>query len=123
MSAPHARTKSSVSFASVRKLTPIVTGARARSAQRILRVKARVAYPAVLEAVLFDWGDTLMRWAPEPDLLEAGHAAGLRALGREPVAGMTERFRDAYLPMFFEPGTIEEIEYPAEVRRLLAESG
>src|SRR5436190_7223569 len=121
MSAPHARTKSSVSFASVRKLTPIVTGARARSAQRILRVKARVAYRAVLDAVLFDWGDTLMRWAPEPDLLEVGHAAGFQALGREPVPAMTERFRVAYLSTFFEPGIVEEIEYPVQVRQLLGE--
>jgi putative hydrolase of the HAD superfamily len=93
------------------------------SAQRILRAKARVAYPAVLRAVLFDWGDTLMRWAPEPDLLEAGHAAGFDAIGREPVPALTKRFREAYLSSFFEPGIIEEIEYPAQVRRLLAEFG
>ncbi len=91
------------------------------SAQRILRAKARVAYPGVLTAVLFDWGDTLMRWAPEPDLLEAGHAAGFAAIGRDPVAAVTERFRDAYLTAFSKPGLIEEIEYPAEVRRLLGE--
>jgi FMN phosphatase YigB (HAD superfamily) len=77
----------------------------------------------VLEAVLFDWGDTLMEWAPAPDLLEVGHAAGFAALGREPVAGMTERFRDVYLAKYFEPGIVEEIEYPSEVRRLLAEFG
>src|SRR6266568_7224894 len=91
------------------------------SAQRILRAKARVAYPAVLRAVLFDWGDTLMRWAPEPDLLEAGHAAGFAAIGRDPVPALTERFRTAYVSTFFEPGIIEEIEYPAQVRQLLAE--
>jgi putative hydrolase of the HAD superfamily len=77
----------------------------------------------VLEAVLFDWGDTLMRWAPGPDLLETGHAAGFRALGREPAAGMTERFRDVYLASFFEPGVIEEVEYPSQVRQLLGEFG
>jgi putative hydrolase of the HAD superfamily len=75
----------------------------------------------VLEAVLFDWGDTLMRWAPDPDLLEAGHAAGFAALGREPVEGVTARFRDVYLKSFFEPGVVEEVEYPAQVRRLLGE--
>jgi putative hydrolase of the HAD superfamily len=75
----------------------------------------------VLAAVLFDWGDTLMQWAPEPDLLEAGHAAGFAALGREPVPALTERFRTAYLSTFFEPGIIEEIEYPAKVRQLLGE--
>jgi HAD superfamily hydrolase (TIGR01509 family) len=77
----------------------------------------------VLEAVLFDWGDTLMRWAWEPELLEAGHDAGLRAIGREPLPGMTQRFRDAYLPLLWLPGTLEEVEYPALVRRLLAEEG
>jgi putative hydrolase of the HAD superfamily len=75
----------------------------------------------VLDAVLFDWGDTLMQWAPEPDLLEAGHAAGFAAIGRELVTGVTARFRDVYIASFFEPGIIEEIEYPGEVRRLLGE--
>jgi putative hydrolase of the HAD superfamily len=62
-----------------------------------------------------------MRWAPEPDLLEAGHVAGFDALGREPVPAITERFRSAYLSAFFAPGVIEEVEYPAQVRRLLGE--
>ena len=75
----------------------------------------------MLEAVLFDWGDTLMQWAPGPGLLEEGHAAGFRALGREAAVGMTDRFRDVYLTSFFEPGVIEEIEYPSQVRRLLGE--
>jgi putative hydrolase of the HAD superfamily len=77
----------------------------------------------VLDAVLFDWGDTLMRWAPEPDLLDAGHAAGFAAIGRAPADGVTERFRDGYIARFFEPGVIAEVEYPAEVRSLLAEFG
>jgi putative hydrolase of the HAD superfamily len=76
-----------------------------------------------LQAVLFDWGDTLMRWEWEPELLAAGHDAGLRAIGREPVPALTERFRDAYLPLLWVPGTLEEVEYPALVRRLLAEEG
>ncbi len=75
----------------------------------------------MLDAVFFDWGDTLMQWTPDPDLLEAGHAAGLAALGHDPVPALTERFRTGYLAAFFEPGIIEEIEYPAQVRRLLAE--
>ncbi len=77
----------------------------------------------MLEAVLFDWGDTLMRWAWEPELLDAGHEAGLRALGREPDPRLTERFRDAYLPLLLAPGTLEEVEYPALVRTLLGEEG
>jgi putative hydrolase of the HAD superfamily len=75
----------------------------------------------VLQAVLFDWGDTLMRWAWEPELLAAGHDAGLRALGREPVPALTKRFRDAYVPLLWVPGTLEEVEYPALVRTLLFE--
>ena len=77
----------------------------------------------VLAAVLFDWGDTLMQWSPSDDLLEAGHAAGLAAIGRDPIDGLTARFRDGYLTAFFEPGVLEEIEYPGEVRRLLGEFG
>jgi putative hydrolase of the HAD superfamily len=77
----------------------------------------------VLRAVLFDWGDTLMRWAWEPELLAAGHDAGLRAIGREPAPAMTERFRDAYLPLLWAPGTLEEVEYPGVVRKLLGEEG
>jgi putative hydrolase of the HAD superfamily len=77
----------------------------------------------VLRAVLFDWGDTLMRWAPEPEHLAEGHRAGLAAIGREPVRGITQRFRAEYLSAWFEPGLVEEVEYPAQVRRLLAEFG
>jgi putative hydrolase of the HAD superfamily len=77
----------------------------------------------VLDAILFDWGDTLMRWAWEPELLDAGHAAGLRAIGRAPSAAMTARFREAYLPLLWVPGTLEEVEYPQLVRRLLGEEG
>jgi len=78
----------------------------------------------VLEAVLFDWGNTLMDWGWDVELLAAGHDAGLRALGRDPIPELTARFRDDYLPSFFaEKGMLEEIEYPAQVRRLLAEFG
>jgi len=77
----------------------------------------------VLQAILFDWGDTLMRWDWQPELLDAGHAAGLRAIGREPAPSVTQRFRDAYLPLLWAPGTLEEVEYPALVRELLREEG
>jgi putative hydrolase of the HAD superfamily len=77
----------------------------------------------MIEAVFFDWGDTLMQWTWESELVEAGHAAGLRALGREPLPSLTARFRDAYLPLLYAPGTLEEVEYPGLVRTLLAESG
>jgi HAD superfamily hydrolase (TIGR01509 family) len=75
----------------------------------------------VLRAVLFDWGDTLMEWTPDTQLLTNGHRAGLEALGLDPIPAMTERFRDVYLKEFFAPGVVEEVEYPGQVRRLLGE--
>jgi HAD superfamily hydrolase (TIGR01509 family) len=77
----------------------------------------------VLDAVLFDWGDTLMKWDFDVSLLDAGHRAGLAALGLEPSPELTERFRDEYLPGLWAPGTLEEVEYPDLVRRLLGEFG
>jgi putative hydrolase of the HAD superfamily len=76
-----------------------------------------------LDAVLFDWGDTLMRFAYDEALVEAGHRAGLATL--QPREGLPEpavlaaHFREHYEPLFWAPGTIEEIEYPGLVRELL----
>jgi putative hydrolase of the HAD superfamily len=78
----------------------------------------------VLRAVLFDWGDTLMQFAYSPELVNAGHRAGLAAIGRDglpEVDALTAHFREEYEPLFWAPGTIEEIEYPGLVRRLLAD--
>jgi putative hydrolase of the HAD superfamily len=78
----------------------------------------------VLEAVLFDWGDTLMQFAYSPELVGAGHRAGLAAIGRDGLPdddALTEHFREHYEPLFWVPGTVEEIEYPELVRRLLAD--
>jgi putative hydrolase of the HAD superfamily len=77
----------------------------------------------VLEAVLFDWGETLMHWEWDPAVLEAGHAAGLGALGQPAIPALTARFEEAYLPLLVAPGTVEEVEYGALIARLLAESG
>ena len=77
----------------------------------------------MLDAVLFDWGDTLMQWAWDPELLDAGHAAGLRALGREPAPGLTARFRETALPRLLRPETLEEVDYAAVVREALAGAG
>jgi HAD superfamily hydrolase (TIGR01509 family) len=77
----------------------------------------------VLEAVLFDWGDTLMRWEFAPALLEAGHRAGLAAIDVAPNAELTARFREAYLPGLWLPGMVEEVEYPGLVRQLLGDVG
>ena len=77
----------------------------------------------MLEAVLFDWGDTLMEFVYAPELVAAGHRAGLAAIGREGLPELTEHFREEYEPLFWAPGTIEEIEYPQLVRRLLGDFG
>jgi putative hydrolase of the HAD superfamily len=80
----------------------------------------------VIRAVLFDWGDTLMRFAYDPELVSAGHRAGLAAIGRDDVPeadAVTEHFRERYEPFFWVPGTVEELEYPGLVRELLAEFG
>jgi putative hydrolase of the HAD superfamily len=78
----------------------------------------------VLEAVLFDWGDTLMEFAYAPELVAEGHRAGLAAIGRDglpELGAITQRFREHYEPLFWAPGTVEEIEYPELVRSLLRE--
>jgi putative hydrolase of the HAD superfamily len=76
----------------------------------------------MVNAVLFDWGHTLMDWAWDDELLAAGHEAGLRAIGRENEQ-LTARFKEAYEPLFWAPGTVEELEYPGLVRRLLGDVG
>ena len=76
-----------------------------------------------LDAVLFDWGDTLFHFAYDEALLEAGWDAGLPATGRDDLPGHEDaaaRFREGYLPLLFVPGTVEEIEYPELIRELLA---
>ena len=76
-----------------------------------------------LDAVLFDWGDTLFHFAYDEALLEAGWEAGLQATGRDDLPGHEDaaaRFREGYLPLLFVPGTVEEIEYPGLIRALLA---
>jgi putative hydrolase of the HAD superfamily len=80
----------------------------------------------VPEAILFDWGDTLMKFAYEPELVEAGQRAGLEALGRDDlpsVERVATHFRERYEPFFWAPGTVEELEYPGLVRELLGDFG
>jgi putative hydrolase of the HAD superfamily len=77
----------------------------------------------VLQAVLFDWGSTLMDFVWDDALVEEGHRAGLRAIGRddpEELARLSAHFRERYLPLLHAPGTVEEVEYPGLVRELLA---
>ena len=80
----------------------------------------------MLNAVLFDWGDTLFRFAYDEALLEAGWEAGLGALGRDELPGhdaAAARFREAYMPLLWQPGALEEVEYPGMVRDCLADLG
>ena len=77
------------------------------------------------EAVLFDWGDTLMAWAWDDALLAAGHHAGLHALGldeRPDAEALTAHFRERYLPALLAQ-SLEEIEYPGLVRQVLRDFG
>jgi putative hydrolase of the HAD superfamily len=77
----------------------------------------------VLEAVLFDWGDTLMEFRFDEELMDAAFRAGLAALDRDDLAPADEiraHFRERYEPLFWAPGTVEEIEYPGIIREGLA---
>src|SRR5438132_4173180 len=81
---------------------------------------------SVLEAVLFDWGDTLMDFRYDEELMDAAFRAGLEALGRDDLAppdDIRAHFRERYEPLFWVPGTIEEIEYPELIRQALAHFG
>jgi putative hydrolase of the HAD superfamily len=77
-------------------------------------------------AILFDWGDTLMQFAYDEALVEAGHRAGLATLDRDElpeVERVAAHFRERYEPFFWTPGTVEELEYPGLVRQLLGDFG
>lgn len=77
----------------------------------------------MLEAVLFDWGDTLFHFAYDDALLEAGWEAGLTAIERDGLpahADTAARFRELYLPLLVAPDSLEEVEYPGIVREVLA---
>jgi HAD superfamily hydrolase (TIGR01509 family) len=50
----------------------------------------------VLEAVLFDWNNTLVQFTWDDDSLVAGHEAALQAIGRDD-GGFTERYRHVVL--------------------------
>jgi putative hydrolase of the HAD superfamily len=74
----------------------------------------------VLEAVLFDWGGTLMQFQWDDALLAAGHSAGLAALGRSAKASeFTARFVRDKLPALRGPGATARLDYAAELRDLL----
>lgn len=77
----------------------------------------------MLDAVLFDWGHTLMDFVWDEELLEAGVRAGLVAVGApdDAAARVAARYRaEARLTDWEVP---EEVEYESLVRAMLAESG
>lgn len=77
----------------------------------------------MLDAVLFDWGGTLMDWVWDDELVVAGIQAGLDAVDAPPDAAerVIARYRgEAVLSDFDAP---EEVEYERLVRTMLAESG
>ena len=76
----------------------------------------------MVDAILFDWGDTLFHFRYEEALLEAGWEAGLAAIGRDGLpehARAAARFREEYVPLLWQPGSVEEVEYPGLVRDCL----
>jgi putative hydrolase of the HAD superfamily len=81
----------------------------------------------VIDAVLFDWGHTLIDFVWNEEWVEQGHRAGLAALGRDDelpdAEAVAAHFRERYQPLLWVPGTIEEIEYPGLVRGLLGHFG
>jgi putative hydrolase of the HAD superfamily len=80
----------------------------------------------MLDAVLFDWGDTLFHFAYDEALLEAGWEAGLATLERDELPGHDEsaaRFRERYMPLLWVPGSVDEVEYPEMIRELLGGFG
>ena len=80
----------------------------------------------MLAAVLFDWGDTLMEFRYDEELMDAAFRAGLAALDRDDLAPADEiraHFREHFEPLFWVPGTVEEIEYPGMIRDALAHFG
>ena len=80
----------------------------------------------MLRAALFDWGDTLMEFRFDEKLMDAAFRAGLEALGRDDLAPADEvraHFREQFEPLFWAPGTLEEIEYPGVIRDTLGHFG
>jgi HAD superfamily hydrolase (TIGR01509 family) len=74
----------------------------------------------VVEAVLFDWGGTLLRFEWDDELLAAGHRAGLAALGREDEAArFTAEFEAERLPALRALGAAGQLDYVQELRDLL----
>ena len=80
----------------------------------------------MLSAVLFDWGDTLMEFRFDEELMADAFQAGLKALDRDDLAPGQEvlaHFREQFEPLFWVPGTLEEVAYPGVIRETLRHFG
>jgi putative hydrolase of the HAD superfamily len=80
----------------------------------------------MLRAILFDWGDTLMEFRFDEELMDTAFRAGLSALRRDDLGSADDirtHFREQFEPMFWVPGTLEEIEYPGLIRETLGHFG
>src|SRR5205823_2410156 len=92
-------------WAATQLCRPVVSdGARAQPA--LLKPASQAMPSRMLEAVLFDWGDTLIEFAYDPELVAAGHRAGLEAIGQGNLAALDEltaHFREEYEPLFWAP--------------------
>lgn len=68
----------------------------------------------MIEAILFDWNNTLVQFTWDDDLLVAGHRAGLAAAGSDlDAAAFTDRYRDLVLG-----GATPDDPYPGLLREL-----
>lgn len=78
----------------------------------------------MLRAVLFDWGDTLMRFDWSEERVADGIRAGLEAVGGEvdDVERLAALFVERVLG-HLDSGVPEELEYPGLVRELLGQAG
>jgi HAD superfamily hydrolase (TIGR01549 family) len=77
----------------------------------------------VIEAVLLDWGETLFHYAYDDESLRRAWATGFAAVGRPPRDAAATLFRTRYLPLVWDPPTLDEISYADLAARALSESG
>jgi putative hydrolase of the HAD superfamily len=77
----------------------------------------------VLDAVLFDWGHTLMDFVWDDELVAAGVRAGLAAVGgpQDAAPTLTDRYRGEAKLSDWE--VLEEVEYEPLVREMLGDVG
>jgi putative hydrolase of the HAD superfamily len=77
----------------------------------------------VLDAVLFDWGHTLMDFVWDDGLVEAGVRAGLAAIDAPEDAARTVTARYKGEALLTDWEVPEEVEYVPLVRQMLADAG